>query len=397
MKRVLIVGGAGEFGFRLAEGLCATTDLSVIIAGRDLARAQRAVMTLCTRYPGQVVESVRLDAAVITDADIRATGAWLVVDAAGPFQGAAPRVAQAAIAAGCHDVDLADARDFVAGFHRLDEAARAANVLAVTGASSTPALTQAVLDQMVAGWQRIDRVSVAILPDNRQPRGVSVVKAILAYAGKPVRVWRNGQWKTEQGWGATARERVPGLGQRWLSLVETPDLDLVPARFPTGEATFRASVELSVLHLGLAALSKLVSWRLIRSLVPFASPLHWMAERMRAFGTDRGGMTVIAEGIDADGRAVIATWCLIAVDGHGPNVPTLPALAVIKALANGTLCKSGATPCVGLLPLETIAREFARFRIVTRSFVEPRPLFARTLGTAYSDMPRALRQGHRVV
>ena len=210
MKRVLVVGGAGEFGFRLADGLCATTELPVIIAGRDLARAQRAAETLRARYPGRAVEAVRLDAIIISGADIRAAGAWLVVDAAGPFQGAAPRVAQAAIAAGCHYVDLADARDFVAGFHRLDEAARAANVLAVTGASSTPALTHAVLDRLVAGWQRIDRISVAILPDNRQQRGASVVKAILAYAGQPVRVWRHGQWTHGAGLGidrARARAR----------------------------------------------------------------------------------------------------------------------------------------------------------------------------------------------
>ena len=396
MSRVLLIGGAGEFGFRLADGLCATTDLTVIIAGRDLARAQRAAEMLKRQYPGRTVEGVRLDAAVITDADIRAAGAWLVADAAGPFQGAEPRVAQAAIAAGCHYVDLADARDFVARFHRLDQAARQANVLAVTGASSTPALTHAVLDRLVAGWQRIDRVSVAILPDNRQPRGTSVVKGILTYVGQPVRLWRGGEWRVARGWGSTVRERMPGLGLRWLSLVETPDLDLVPARFATGEAVFRAGLELSVLHLGLAALSKLVTLRLMRSLVPLAPALHWIAERMRAFGSDRGGMSVTAEGIDAGGRTVIATWCLVAANGHGPNVPTLPALAVIKALAAGTLHKTGAAPCVGLLTLASIAHEFARFRIVTRSMVQPRPLFARLIGRTYPDLPRALREGHGV-
>jgi hypothetical protein len=223
-----------------------------------------------------------------------------------------------------------------------------------------------------------------------------LVKAILAYAGQPVRVWRDGQWTLLRGWGSTARERTPGLGLRWLSLVETPDLDLVPARFATRAATFRAGLELSVMHLGLATLSKLVSLGLMRSLVPLAPALHWMAARLRAFGSDRGGMTVIAEGLDAGGRAVIATWCLVAEDGHGPNVPTLPALAVIKALAACTLRRTGAGACVGLLPLESIAREFARFRIVTREMVQPRPLFVRELGRAYVDMPRALREGHDV-
>src|SRR5439155_11726655 len=133
MRRVLLIGGAGEFGYRLADGLCATTGLTVIVAGRDLARAQRAAAALQAQHRGRNVDAVRLDRGSITEADVRDTGAWLVVDAAGPFQGTAPRVAQAAVAAGCHYVDLADAREFVTGFHRLDEAAGRSNVLAVTG------------------------------------------------------------------------------------------------------------------------------------------------------------------------------------------------------------------------------------------------------------------------
>ena len=40
--RILLVGGAGVFGSRLALGLAATVDADVLIAGRDLAKAQKA-------------------------------------------------------------------------------------------------------------------------------------------------------------------------------------------------------------------------------------------------------------------------------------------------------------------------------------------------------------------
>ena len=40
MKRVLIVGGAGVFGRRLAEGLRETTNAELILAGRSRARAR---------------------------------------------------------------------------------------------------------------------------------------------------------------------------------------------------------------------------------------------------------------------------------------------------------------------------------------------------------------------
>src|SRR5207245_319102 len=52
--------------------------------------------------------------------------------AAGPFQGADYRLTHAAIAARVHYLNLADARDFVAGFTELDGAAREAGVVALT-------------------------------------------------------------------------------------------------------------------------------------------------------------------------------------------------------------------------------------------------------------------------
>ena len=39
-RRILLVGGAGVFGSRLARGLSDTVDADVLIAGRNLAKAQ---------------------------------------------------------------------------------------------------------------------------------------------------------------------------------------------------------------------------------------------------------------------------------------------------------------------------------------------------------------------
>ncbi len=268
-----------------------------------------------------------------------------------------------------HYVDLADARDFVAGFAALDAEARAAGVVALSGASSTPALSHAVLDRLTAGWRQIDTVEIAISPGNRNsPRGLSVIRAILSYAGQPVRVFADGAWTERRGWGRPIRRDMPGLGKRWLSLCETPDLDLVPARFaPTQAAIFRAGLELSLMHLGLCAAGLLVQARLLRSLAPFAPPFRWTAERLKGFGSDRGGMLVGATGIDALGHPVRAAWSLVAEAGDGPAVPTLPALAAIRALADGRVSEPGARPCVGVLDLAEIEREFARHRIATQT------------------------------
>src|SRR5262249_62120265 len=88
---------------------------------------------------------------------------------------------------------------------RLDDGAGPAGVPAVPGASTTPGLTEAVLDTLVRDWQRVDRIEIALSPGNRQPRGLSVVQAILARAGQPVRVFRHGAWPTARGMGVAAR------------------------------------------------------------------------------------------------------------------------------------------------------------------------------------------------
>lgn len=398
MKRrtVLIIGGTGEFGSRLAEGVCATSQLNVVIAGRNLDRGLKQAENLRARFPDRQISAVRVDTARLTPEIIRKSGAWVVVDAAGPFQRARPKVAEAAIAARCHYVDLADARDFVAQFPQLDASAHEAGVLAVTGASTTPALTQAVLDQLVSGWLRIDLVEGEISPGNQQPRGLSVVKAILEQVGQPVRIWRENEWRKGFGWSMLVRQHMEGLGERWLSLVETPDLDIIPARFPVREAVFRAGLELSIMHLGLSALGMLVRLRMLPSLLPFAAALWRIATTLQRFGSDRGGMSVRAKGIDAEGRPVVAEWALIAEQGDGPHIPVLPALALIKALISDDLKRTGAMPCVGLLNLENILVEFSRLHITTRNLIRLRNVFPQVLAGSFDDLPQAIRNAHLI-
>ena len=226
---VLVVGASGVFGARLVTGLVQTTALHVIAAGRNGAKLAAVV----ARHPAGRVTAMVMDARTVTPVALAVTGAFAVVDAAGPYQGGATHLAASAMAAGLHFIDLADARDHVAGFASLDAAARAAGVVALTGASSTPALSNAALDMLTAGWTAVEEVAVAISPGNRAPRGLSVMRSILSYAGRPVRVFADGRWGSQPGWGMTVRRTMPGLGRRWLALSETPDLDILPQRHRT--------------------------------------------------------------------------------------------------------------------------------------------------------------------
>ena len=392
MTRVLVIGAGGVFGSRLCEGLL-SHGFEVVAAGRDLSRAEAMAGRLRTAFAGGSIAVAVLDVTTLTAADLRATGADIVADMAGPFQGAEPATARAAIAAGLHYVDLADGRDFVAAFSALDTAARKAGVVALTGCSSTPALSNAVLDRLTEGWREVTSVEAAISPGARAPRGLSVMQAILSWLGRPVRVFAGGEWTKRRGWSGLYLRDFGRAGSRRVSLCETPDLDLFPARFaPRERALFLAGLEPWPAHFGAWLLGLAV--RVLRfDPVPLAGSLVRLSGWASVVGSDRGAMRVEACGVDADGRAARAVWRLVAEPGEGPVTPSLPALAAIRAIAAGRVVP-GARACVGVLWLEAIVTEMAPHGLATETVVERGAIFARAIGPAFDALPLAIRALH---
>jgi hypothetical protein len=396
-KRIVLVGASGVFGTRLAAMIARWPDVVLVLAARNLAPLETLAANLARTRPAAKIEVAQLDR--LDPKGLAALAPWAVVDAAGPFQGQDHAFPRAVLAARAHYLDLADARDFVAGFEAaLDGSARVAKRWAITGASSTPALAHAALDAMTAGWTRIDRVEAAISPGARAPRGLSVIRAILAWIGAPMRVFTDGRWTTRPGWSDPRRTSFPGLGRRWTSLAETPDLDLLPARFHVRrDAIFRAGLELPVLHLGLWLLSLARRARLTSTLEPLAVLLGEAAGLVAPLGSDRGGMVVSAEGLDADGAPRLARWSLCAEAGSGPHTPAAPAAATLRALLDGRLAGPRATPCVGLVDLDAILHELRDLPIRTRlesQRPDARGLFARLLGDPWDALPPIVRRAH---
>ncbi|MDP2765649.1 MAG: DUF4166 domain-containing protein [Brevundimonas sp.] len=392
MTRVLVIGAGGVFGSRLCEGLL-RNGFEVVAAGRDRGRAEAAAARLRAAFPEGQIEVAVLDTATLTPAALKATGADIVADMAGPFQGAAPTTARAAIAAGLSYVDLADGRDFVAAFPALDAAAKAAGLVALTGCSSTPALSNAVLDRLTEGWREVVSVEAAISPGARAPRGLSVMQAILSWLGRPVRVFDGGEWMMRRGWSGLYRRDFGRAGRRRVSLCETPDLDLFPARFaPRERALFLAGLEPAAAHLGAWALAGLVRW-LRFDPVPLAGLLVRLSGWASVIGSDRGAMRVEAFGVDGEGRAARAVWRLVAEPGEGPVTPSLPALAAIKAIVAGRV-EPGARACVRVLALEDVVAEMAPHGLATATVTERGAIFARAIGPAFDGLPSAIRALH---
>ena len=354
--RVLVIGGYGFFGRRLVERLSLQPELHVIVAGRS---AQRGASLLADLRP----RALATLGSIVLDALSDDLPAWLdglrvraVVNASGPFQGQDYRVALACTAAGMHYIDLADGRAFVAGIAAVDVAATAAGVCVLSGASTVPALSSAAVDALTQGWQRVDSIDMGISPGNRTERGLSTIRAVLSYCGRPI---PHVDGAIVTGWLRTRLHRYPApVGWRALSPCDIPDLALMPSRYPgQPRVRFSAGLELLVLHLSANAMALAARLGIVRDWSAHAVRLKRWSDRFIAFGTDAGAMHVTACGLDGQGLPARRTWTLVATDGDGPWVPTLAAAALVRKLARGDTPAIGARPCVGELTLEDFARE----------------------------------------
>lgn len=366
MKRCLLLGGYGNFGKRLAEGLRDLPDLTLVIAGRNPDKAGATAERL-RAGAGARLESLRLDTGSERfEHELAEVGADLVINTAGPFQGQAYGVPEACIRSGAHYLDLADDRHFVCGLTRLDDAARAAGVCLVSGASSVPGLSSAVVDHYRERFGDLDAIDIAIAPGNRAERGLATVRGILSYTGHPFRVFRDGRWRDVHGW-MTPRYRDFGrlLGKRWLANVDVPDLALFPDRYHVSDrVSFQAGLELGLLHWAMVSMAGLTRLGLVRNWAPLASPIFKLSHAFQGFGTDDGGMMVELNGRTAAGEPLGIRWRLVARAGVGPYIPTLSALILARRWLSDTSPTPGAWPCLGLFSLQEFKAHADRLGLI---------------------------------
>jgi saccharopine dehydrogenase-like NADP-dependent oxidoreductase len=386
---IIIVGATGVFGRRLVEQCVACNIPGLVLAGRHAQTLDTLKASIAPQSAILVLDRLRPDID-----GLKKYRGGVLIDAAGPFQNSGLQLIEACIAAGVNYIDLADARDFVAQVPTLDAKAKAAGVFVMSGASSTPALSHAVLDHLTKGWTSIHSIFVGITPGNRAPRGESVVRAILSFAGAPMRVFQNAGWRNVFGWGEQEYKLLPGIGRRGFVHCETPDQDLLVERYvPKASAVFKAGLELGVMHHGLRLLARLR----LKNLPMLTPVLLACANVLKPFGTDKGGMLVEVKGLDAAGKPTVARWNLLAGQGVGPNVPGLPVLALVLRRA---ALVSGARAAAGEVVLHELEQHFARLGIVTTSAISNlvgSNVFEQALGdTAWHALPDTTRNVHQV-
>jgi len=402
--KILVIGGYGVFGGRVVELLENEPRLTLVVAGRSRARAE--AFCAARGVVQATLLAAQLDRNGSLAAQLESIGPDLVIDASGPFQayGDAPyRVIEACIAQGIDYLDLADGSDFVAGVAAFDAAARAAGVAVLSGVSSFPVLTAAVVRRLYGGMASVESIRAGIAPSPHAIVGENVIRAIASYAGQPVRLTRDGRPARGHPFTETLRTTVapPGylpLRSTLFSLVDVPDLQALPELWPEAKTVWMGAGPVpEILHRALIALAGLVRLGLLRSLTPLA-PLMYLATNRLGWGEHRGGMFVAVGGRDAAGAAVMRSWHMVAEGDDGPLIPSMAVEALVRKALDGQRPPAGARAAVRDLELADYETLFARRRIVCglRDDNPPAemPLYQRILGAAWDRLPAEIHAVH---
>jgi saccharopine dehydrogenase-like NADP-dependent oxidoreductase len=361
--KVLVLGGYGNFGTRICRALAGDSRIELQVAGRDKRKAEMLANEI-----GAEAAEVDASSAKLAQA-LHQGGIDLVIHTAGPFQAQDYRVAQAAAEAGAHYIDLADGRRFVCDFGaQVNDAFVAAGRCAVSGASTVPALSSAVVDAALGKFARLDSIDICIAPAQKAPRGRATLEGVLSYCGEPIQVWSGGRWQMLHGWADAARVKFARLKTRSGALCDIPDLELFPSRYPgVKDVMFRAALEVGITQQVFAALASLRRSGLIGSPRALAGLLHRFGGAFDALGTPDGGMVVRLAGIGIGVAAapLQLAWHITAGSFHGPEIPCMAAILLARKLACGQGPPPGAHTAAGLLALEEFAPEFMRWGMTT--------------------------------
>lgn len=154
--RVVALGAGGGMG-RYAAKTAAAFDFvhEIVVADLDEARAAR----VASEWVGEKAKTAKVDITKRGELERLLEGADVVFNTTGPFYKFGPPVLEAAIAAGCHYLDICDDWEPTLEMLAMDGAAREAGITAVLGLGASPGITNLLA---VKAAEALDRVSTLI-------------------------------------------------------------------------------------------------------------------------------------------------------------------------------------------------------------------------------------------
>jgi hypothetical protein len=346
LKRVIVFGGYGVFGSQVARALSAW-GTPITIAGREQRRAETFA-----RHLGGDCSAAGADITRPEACRALLQGSTVAVNCAGPFHRQGTALLEACLQTDSPYVDITEDRGYAALVRSFGTRFAERGRVAVFGCSSLPGISGALaLCAREAETVPVERVRVALLIGNKNPKGQAAVRSLLAGLGRPI--------ATPQGtrFGFCEREVVllpAPFGRRGVFTLDSPEYDLFPALLGARAVSVHVGFELRMATYTFALLARLGS-----GYGPVMARLLERPARMLS-GLGCSGGAVMAELFFRDGSVCQAT---LVSRRDGQRMAALPCALVARALSERD--------------------EHAQGAVTAYEFLGARPLLAKLVGEGF--------------
>lgn len=226
-QQVLILGGSGRIGSKVAADLIAHTDVEITIAGRNLTAGVQMSELLGNRV--QFVVTDLSTAAGVKDAIAHAD---LVIHCAGPFHYRDAGVLRLCIDQGVNYVDVSDHPSFTRKALAYREQAEAAGVTAVINTGIFPGISNSMVRRDVEQLDHAEKIHLSYVVAGSGGAGVTVMRTTFLGLQRPFETWIDGDWRTVKPYSDREIVEFPKYGKVGVYWFDMPEAFTLPDTFP---------------------------------------------------------------------------------------------------------------------------------------------------------------------
>jgi len=233
---LLVVGGSGVVGRRIAEQLAPDFPGRVLVAGRDAQRARTVAQQI---GHGARARAIDIEDGASIEAALEGVGTVVACVAQREMH-----LLRAAIAQGLGYTDISPRLAFWEGVEQMDAEARRTGARIVLGAGLSPGISNVMAKKLAASLGSIERIETAILLSLGDEYGPDSLHHVLDAVSRPFTVFEHGRSREALPMSEASRVRFPPpLGSKLAYLFPWSDVVYYPKTLGARTAIGRFALE----------------------------------------------------------------------------------------------------------------------------------------------------------
>lgn len=227
-QQVLILGGSGRIGSRVAADLLAYTEARIVITGRNTAAGEQISQRLGSR-----VSFLNLDLADRETLKTAIANTDLVVHCAGPFHYRDATVLRTCVETGVNYIDVSDHPSFTRKAMEYASLAENSGVTAIVNTGIFPGISNSMVRQDVEHLDEAERIHLSYVVAGSGGAGVTVMRTTFLGLQKPFQAWLDKTWKTIKPYSDREVVEFPApYGRTGVYWFDMPETFTLPNTFP---------------------------------------------------------------------------------------------------------------------------------------------------------------------